>query len=139
MNKMISVLKNLRLRQILTVFIAGLTIFVMQAFSNVLPAQADETVKSPYGYYYKGTPDENVVDRDVNIRGDRQIENARQKLSNTAEDAKQGFSKTAENVREKLNLDEEPPQATKDFLKSTKEKIEETVESITGQQNQPQN
>ncbi|MCP6762666.1 MAG: hypothetical protein NHB32_28800 [Fischerella sp. CENA71] len=126
MNRVISLVKNLRLRQIMTVVLAGLTIFVMQAFSNVLPAQADDTVKSPYGYYYKGTPDENVVNRDFD-----QNRNLINNEKSTVDNAKNNLKNTADNIREKLNLDEQVPQSTKDFLKSTKEKTENLVEPIT--------
>jgi ABC-type dipeptide/oligopeptide/nickel transport system permease component len=58
MNKIISWIKSISLRQILTVFLVALTVFTIQSFtsSNTLQAQAD-TVKSPEGIYYKGTPD----------------------------------------------------------------------------------
>lgn len=127
MKKVISFLKNLRLRQIMTVFLAGLTVFVMQAFGNILPAQADETVKSPYGYYYKGTPDENVA------KGDRNFPSNDNQMG---ENVKNNLKSTVDNVREKLNLDEPVPQSTKDFLQSTKERVGEAVESLTGSQNQ---
>ncbi|BAZ68335.1 MAG: hypothetical protein KME28_09140 [Pelatocladus maniniholoensis HA4357-MV3] len=126
MNRVISLVKSLRLRQIMTVILAGLTIFVMQAFGNVLPAQADNTVKSPYGYYYKGTPDENV--------GNRQFDQNRNLTNNEksmADNAKDNLKNTADNIREKLNLDEPLPQSTKDFLNSTQEKTEDLVEPIT--------
>lgn len=63
-----------------------------------------DTVTTPEGTYYKGTPDSN------------QIENSQNKLS-----------KAADNIREKLNLDEETPQATKDFMHSVKSKVGEVV------------
>ncbi|MGJ5672773.1 MAG: hypothetical protein ACR9NN_04015 [Nostochopsis sp.] len=124
MNRVISLVKSLR--PLLTVVLAGLTIFVMQAFGNMLPAQADETVKSPYGYYYKGTPDENVVNRDF----DKKIDLRNDETSIT-DNARNNLKDTADNIREKLNLDEPLPQSTKDFLKSTKDKTEELVEPIT--------
>jgi hypothetical protein len=126
MKKLLALVKSLRLRQIITVLLAGLTIFVMQAFGNVLPAQADETVKSPYGYYYKGTPDENVVNRDFD-----QNRNLMNNEKSMADQAKKNIKETAENVREKLNLDEPLPKSTKEFLKSTKQKTEELVEPVT--------
>ncbi|KOP25203.1 hypothetical protein AMR41_17510 [Hapalosiphon sp. MRB220] len=126
MNRIISLVKSLRLRQIMTVVLAGLTIFVMQAFTNVLPAQADNTVESPYGYYYKGTPDENVVNRDF----DKNI-NLRNNERSLTDNASKNLKDTADNIREKLNLDEPLPQSTKDFLRSTKEKTEDLVEPMT--------
>jgi hypothetical protein len=191
MNKLISVLKNLRLHKILTIFVLGLAVFIMQAFGNTAQALADETVKSPYGYYYKGTPDENISTQDRNIfNQDRNISNRDRDISNrdrnifnqgrndnqqlertdrysqgslnksgetvkspygyyykgtpdenvsnqVLDSAKRNLKDTAENVREKLNLDEPAPEATKDFLQSAKEKVGEAVESLTGGQNQP--
>ncbi|PMB40591.1 hypothetical protein CEN47_03260 [Fischerella thermalis CCMEE 5319] len=126
MKKLLSVVKSLRLRQIMTVLLAGLSIFVMQSFSNIFPAQADETVKSPYGYYYKGTPDENVVKRDFD-----QNRNLMNNEKSMADNAKRNLKNTADNVREKLNLDEPLPKSTKEFLNSTKQKTEDLVEPIT--------
>ncbi|PLZ96037.1 hypothetical protein CEN50_20145 [Fischerella thermalis CCMEE 5268] len=126
MKKLLSVVKSLRLRHIMTVLLAGLSIFVMQAFSNILPAQANETVKSPYGYYYKGTPDENVVNRDFD-----QNRNLMNNEKSMADNAKRNLKNTAENVREKLNLDEPLPKSTKEFLNSTKQKTEDLVKPIT--------
>jgi hypothetical protein len=234
-----------RLRQILTVFLVGLTFFVMQAFGlGTLPAQATDTVKSPEGIYYKGTPEEtgsfnnsygrsgnNLVDsarrnlqettgstrnnltsrqlgetvtspegiyykgtpderaninNNDNIQNDNQlVENARRNLKQTADSVRKSVSQTVnetarnigetaqnigspvttpegnyykakpnktninnnnnlardtgnplkdtvENVREKLNLDEPLPRSTKEFLRSTEKRVEDTVEPITG-------
>lgn len=117
MNRLLSWLQNLLLRQIITIFMLGFVFFSLQAFSygnSMLVAQAD-TVKTPEGIYYKGTPDEGRV------RNDRQLENAQRRLK-----------ETGDNVREKLNLDEETPEATKEFLESVQNKVEKTVEPITG-------
>ncbi|QIR39506.1 hypothetical protein HCG51_24240 [Tolypothrix sp. PCC 7910] len=65
-----------------------------------------ETVKTPEGIYYKGTPDSS------------QIENSQNKLG-----------KAANTIREKLNLDEDTPQATKDFVGSVKHKVGEVINS----------
>lgn len=65
-----------------------------------------ETVKTPEGTYYKGTPDNNL------------IENSQNKLG-----------KAANSIREKLNLDEDTPQATKDFVGSVKNKVGEVINS----------
>lgn len=63
-----------------------------------------ETVKTPEGIYYKGTPDNNP------------IENSQNKLG-----------KAASNIREKLNLDEDTPRATKEFVNSAKNKVGEVL------------
>ena len=74
-----------------------------------------ETVISPTGIYYKGTPEE-------------------AKLGNQASnaDSKNPLKSFAENVKEKLNLDEPVPESTKEFLESTEERVEKVVEPITG-------
>jgi len=75
-----------------------------------------ETVISPTGIYYKGTPEE-------------------AKLGNQASnstDSKNPLKSFAENVKEKLNLDEPVPESTKEFLDSTEERVEKVVEPITG-------
>jgi hypothetical protein len=123
MNRVISLVKNLRVRQILTVILAGMTFFVMQAFGygHSIQALADNTVKTPEGIYYKGTPDADI-DRNVVRNGKEMTENA-----------KTGLKGAVENIKEKLNLDEPVPQSTKDFLKSTERRVENTVKPLTGE------
>lgn len=99
--KVISWLKNLGLRQILTVFLVGLTVLAMQAFGygNTLQAQADEKVESPLGIYYKTEPGEpNNINNDNKL-----VENARRNLKETADNARGKANKTADNIREKAN------------------------------------
>ncbi|MBE9005589.1 hypothetical protein IQ259_11160 [Fortiea sp. LEGE XX443] len=93
-------------RKIMVVFLVGFMFLLGQAFSFVNVAQAD--VVTPEGRYYKGTPDQQT-----DIRNDNQIRNAQNKLRDTAD-----------NVREKLNLDEETPRATKEFRDSLRNKVE---------------
>jgi len=152
MMRVFSWIQNVLLRQIMIVFLVGLTSLGMQAFSsgNAMLAQAD-TVKTPEGIYYKGVPDGNTP-----IRSDRQINNAQRNIRESAENAKenlkgnQPFSRsgetvktpegtyykgtpnrdninnnnifdkakesleeTAENIKEKLNLNEPVPESTK--------------------------
>ena len=76
----------------------------------------DETVISPTGIYYKGTPDEAKVENEA---------------SNST-DSKNPLKSFAENIKEKLNLDEPVPESTKEFLDSTEERVEKVVEPITG-------
>ena len=72
------------------------------------------TVKSPYGYYYKGTPEEGKVEKHANnIKSENPLK------------------EIADNVREKLNLDEPLPESTKEFLNSTEKSVEKVVEPIT--------
>ncbi|MFN6495940.1 MAG: hypothetical protein RMX65_002680 [Nostoc sp. DedQUE01] len=104
MNQLISWLKNIRIRQMIVVFLVGFMFLFGQAFSYGNVAQAD--VITPEGTYYKGVPD-----GQGDIRNDNQIRNTQNKLKNAAD-----------NVREKLNLDEKTPRATKEFFDSTKNK-----------------
>jgi len=110
MNQVISWLRNIRISQIIVVFLVGFMFLLGQAFSSPNIAQAD--VKTPEGTYYKGIPDEQI---------DTKVENTGNKLK-----------AAVDNVREKLNLDEETPRSTKEFLKSTKNKVGETAQPLTG-------
>jgi hypothetical protein len=98
------------LRQIMVVFLVGFMFLLGQAFSFVNVAQADVT--TPEGIYYKGVPE----GQNSGIQNDNQVRNAKSKVKGTAD-----------NIREKLNLDEETPRATKEFLKDAKNKVGEAV------------
>lgn len=113
MNRVSSWLRNIRISQILVVFLVGFMFLLGQAFSDVNVAQAD--VKTPEGTYYKVIPNEQGE-----IRNENQTTNSQNPLKNAAD-----------NIREKLNLDEKTPRATKEFLKSTENKVEDTVEPLT--------
>jgi hypothetical protein len=75
-----------------------------------------ETVKSPTGIYYKGTPHASLP-----------LETDTKPV-----DTKNPLQKIADNVREKLNLDEPLPESTKEFLGSTEKRVEKVVVPITG-------
>jgi hypothetical protein len=108
-------LQNLSLRKILTGFLVGVTVFVIQAvgFSNASPALAEAVTPEATSYQ---------VDRleTKNIKKDNGL----------IEKVKE----TADNVREKLNLDEPIDPGTKDFLNSTQERVEDAVKPITGKE-----
>lgn len=104
MNRIFSWLQNVILRQIVLLCLVVLVFFTNQSFNHSNAILLAETVTTSAGIYYKGTPD-------------NQIEKAKNKLD-----------EAAEIVREKLNLDEQPPEATKEFLDS----VQERVEPITG-------
>jgi hypothetical protein len=91
------------------VFLLGFIFLTLQTFNDanqMLVAVAD-TVKTPEGIYYKGTPD-----------ADQQTPNK--------------LKESVDNVREKLNLDQQPPAATKEFLESVQTKVEETLKPFNG-------
>ncbi|MBN3945513.1 MAG: hypothetical protein V7K14_03080 [Nostoc sp.] len=114
MNRVISSLRNIRISQILVVFLVGFMFLLGQAFSYANVAQA-ETVKTPEGIYYKGTPDEGAIGNDT------QISNSKNKLKGAVD-----------NIREKLNLDEETPEATKEFFDPAKNKAGDKARSLNG-------
>lgn len=110
MSRVISGLRNIRISQILVVFLVGFMFLLGQAFSYVNVAQA-ETVKTPEGIYYKGTPKEGEVRNDTETTNDTQQRNTQNPLKSAAD-----------NIREKLNLDEKTPRATKEFFDPAKNK-----------------
>jgi hypothetical protein len=115
MKRTICWFKNHFLRQALTVFLVGITAFVMQgfAFTNAQLAQAEPVTPEATSYQVDNG------DRDRLRNDNKLVERSRNNLKDTAD-----------NVREKLNLDE-PIEGTKDFLKSTQKKVEETVKPLT--------
>ncbi|MDZ8031239.1 MULTISPECIES: hypothetical protein [unclassified Nostoc] len=117
MNRLSSWLRNIRISQILVVFLAGFIFLLGQAFSYVDVAQADVT--SPEGTYYKGTPN-----GQGEIRNDTQINNT-QKSQNPIKGA-------VDNIREKLNLDEKPPEATKEFFDPSTNRSADKTSSYEG-------
>lgn len=101
MKQVISGLRRMQLRQVLTAFLMGLVIFVGAAFGsfgNALQAQA-----APAGA---------GVDE---IRAN--AEQARGKAESAGGGLVESLKETAETVKEKLNLDEPVPDSTKAFLK----------------------
>ena len=119
MNRVISKLQNIRISQILVVFLVGFMFLLGQAFSYVNVAQAD--VKTPEGTYYKGT-----LNEQSEIRNDTQIKNTKNPLKGAVE-----------NIREKLNLDEKTPEATKEFFDPAKNKAGEKAQSSDGYYQNP--
>ncbi|MBD2446509.1 hypothetical protein H6G76_04910 [Nostoc sp. FACHB-152] len=98
------------LRKIMVVFLVGFMFLLGQAFSFVNVAQADVT--TPEGIYYKGTPE----GQNSGIQNDNQVRNAQSKLKGAAD-----------NIRGKLNLDEDTPRATKEFLNDAKNRVGDTI------------
>ncbi|MCC5616646.1 hypothetical protein LC605_16520 [Nostoc sp. CHAB 5836] len=120
MNRVISWLQNIRISQILIVFLVGFMFLMGQAFSDTNIALAD--VKTPEGTYYRITPNEQGE-----IRNDTQIRNSQNPLKGAVD-----------NIREKLNLDEKTPEATKEFFDPARNTAEEKAQSSDGSyQNNP--
>jgi hypothetical protein len=118
MNRFLQNLQRVILR-LLVIFFVTFTFLGFSAFDSgnaMLLAQAD-TVTTPEGVYYKGTPDRAAV------RNDQQLENSQRQLKGAAD-----------NIREKLNLDEPVPESTREFLEDVRTNVERSIEPITGGQ-----
>jgi hypothetical protein len=126
MNRIFSWVQNFLMRQVVILLLVGFSFFSLQVVnsSNMLVASA-ETVTSPEGVYYKGTPDKSI-NKNINNHTDG---------NKLGENGKSSLKEAADNVREKLNLDEPLPRSTKEFLKSTEERVEKVVEPVTGTRN----
>ncbi len=116
MNRVISWLRNIRISQIVVVFLVGFMFLLGQAFSYTNIALAD--VKTPEGTYYQGAPNEQGE-----IRNDTQIENT--------QNSQNPIKSAVDNIREKLNLDEKPPEATKEFFDPSTNKTEDKTSSFS--------
>jgi hypothetical protein len=162
MKNVISFFQTLLLRQVFTIFLVTFTFIAAPVFSNSMLVANAETVLSPEGVYYKGTPDGSLRKSDENNnksvfdaseatknnpqnrvderRGNSLGENIVSPEEATKNNSQNRVQEKSENpiqeaietVREKLNLDEDLPRSTKEFLKETEETVEETVEPITG-------
>ncbi|MEA5593833.1 hypothetical protein [Rivularia sp. UHCC 0363] len=106
------------LKRIVAVVLMGLSFVFISAFNYPNMAVQAKALTPEASEYSVPNPDSRI-----NIDSNSPIENLKESLKDTGD-----------NIREKLNLDEPLPQSTKDFLRSTEEKIEETVEPITGKQ-----
>ena len=100
------------LRQIMIVFLVGITVFVIQAFSysNTLQAQAEPVTPEATSYQ--------VNRNDTNIEDNKLVQ------------PKNNLKETVDNVREKSNIDE-GNSGKKDLVNSVQEKIEELVKPVT--------
>jgi hypothetical protein len=107
MNRVISFLQSIRLRQSLTVLMVGITLFVSQAFLYSVPAQAQTL-----------TPEAKSYQVENEYAGKNILDTVKEKV----EDA-------AENVVEKLNLNEPVPESTKEFFGADEDKANDTVKS----------
>jgi hypothetical protein len=113
------------MRKILAVILVAFTFFMFQGFGYVNNTQAlAETIETPEGIYYKGTPDLNSGSGNIQ-KGKQQVDKAGNKLKTSVENL-------TDNVKEKLNLNEELPRSTKEFLRDTEETVEDRVAPITG-------
>ncbi len=123
MNQVISWTQQIRLRQIITVLLIGLTFFVSTAFDihgNPLQAQAQASRDA-------------VADGQVRIKTERIEENAEKSAELLADEGRQVKNRVTESkdtgknlidtVREKLNLDEPIDPGTKAAAEQLKEAV----------------
>lgn len=110
-------IQNFLLRQLQIVFLVLFTFFTLLtfAFANSLPAHAQVMTPEEYS--------------DLKYRSNMQEFN-NDKLT-FKQQKRDDLQAATDNIREKLNLDEEAPESTKEFLDSVQTKVEETVEPIT--------
>ena len=115
MKQVTSLLQNLSLRKILTVFLVGITVFVIQVFGfiNASPALAEAVTPEATSYQVDQVETKNI-----------------KKDNGLIEKVKE----TADNVREKLNLDEPIDPGTKEVFNSVEKQVEKTVKPITGKE-----
>jgi hypothetical protein len=122
MNRVFSWLQNHLLGQIVTVFLVGFIFFTAQAFSSG-NALAEETVKSPYGYYYKGTPD--AAQTDITRDSNNLVESVKNNLKDAAGNVKEG-------TKNLITPSEEPHERASATRNETEEAQGETVKSPYG-------
>jgi hypothetical protein len=137
MNRVISLLQNIRLRQIVTIFLVGLTFLVSTAFDihgNQLQAQAEPV--TPEATNYKT----DTGDNQTSVKVERIQENAEKSAKLLADEGKQVKNRAVEssqasgknlfdNIREKLNLDEPIDPGTKKAVNQLEDTASKAVKA----------
>ena len=135
MKRVISLLKNIRLRQIVTIFLLILTFLVGTTFvphANQLQAQASQATTEKANYDSE-TSDAIIRTRMERVKEDEEkaaklLEEEGIKVTNrAAESAKDPNKNLFESIKEKLNLDEPIDPGTKEFVEETKEAASEVL------------
>lgn len=135
----ISLMKNIRLRQIVTVFLVVLAFLVSTAFDirgNYLQAWAEPVTPEATSY------NTNKSEAPNRMKAERIEENAEKsakllekegiKVTNRAAEAAKDPNKNLfESIKEKLNLDEPIDPGTKEFVEEIKEGASEVVKAPT--------
>lgn len=114
--KIIYWFKNLINKRTDAVFLIGLSLIFVSVFSYPNIAVAKPLTPEATSRYQ--VPD---ADSKIDIDDKNPVENLKDNLEDTKD-----------NIVEKLNLNEPLPKSTKDFLRSTEDRIEDTLEPITG-------
>ena len=137
MNRVISLLQKMRLRQIVTIFLVVLTFLVSTAFDihgNQLQAQAEPVTPEATNYKTDSGDDQ------ISIKQERIKENAEKSAKLLAEEGKEVKNKAVEstqdsgknlfdNIREKLNLDEPIDPGTKKAVQQLEDTASEAVKA----------
>lgn len=135
MKRVISLLKNIRLRQIVTIFLLILTFLVGTTFdphANQLQAQAAQA-STEKANYDSDTSNAIIRTRMERVKEDEEkaaklLEEEGIKVTNrAAESAKDPNKNLFESIKEKLNLDEPIDPGTKEFVEETKEAASEVL------------
>lgn len=137
MNRVISWLQSIRLRQIVTVFLVVLTLFFANAFGiygNQLQAQAEAV--TPEATNYKADSGDNQIStRAERIKEDAQksekllAEEGIKVTNRAAESAKNPNKNLFDSIREKLNLDEPIDPGTKQAGEQIKDATSKAVKA----------
>lgn len=137
MNRVISWLQSIKLRQIVTVFLVILTFFVSTAFDkygNELQAQA-ETVTPEATKYQVDRAGSQLRSDAENVKENAQsaakdlARDTKQATKNAKESTKETGNNLFDTIREKLNLDEPIDPGTKQAAEQLKETASEVVKA----------
>jgi predicted PurR-regulated permease PerM len=124
MNRVISWLESIRLRQLVTVLLVTIAFLFSTAFGNTYQQSAQAKALTPEAQQYHS-------------EGGEEFQKA---VKNTQESGKNIVESAKENIIEKLNLNEPIPPATKEFFQDVKENTQQAVKNpqviIKGSQNQ---
>jgi len=137
MNRVISWLQTIRLRQIVTVFLVGLIFFIGTTFDqhgNELQAQAEPVTPEANRYQVDRTGsqirlDAGNVKEKAQDKAKNLAENTKQATKNAKENTRDAGKNLVQNVREKLNLDGPIDPGTKQTFE-TSEAVKAPQESL---------
>ncbi|MDM9380433.1 hypothetical protein QUB80_06920 [Chlorogloeopsis sp. ULAP01] len=124
MNRVITWIEGIHLRQIVTVLLVTIAFLFSTAFGNSYQHSAQAKALTPEAQQYHS-------------EGGEEFQKA---VKDTQESGKNILESAKENIIEKLNLNEPIPPATKEFFQDVKENTQQAVKNpqvvIQGSQNQ---
>lgn len=116
LKKLVYWFKNLINKRTDAVVLIGLSLIFVSVFSYPNIAEAKPLTPEATSRYQ--VPD---ADTKIDLDDKKPVQNLKENLKDTKD-----------TIVEKLNLNEPLPESTKDFLRSTEDRIEDTFEPITG-------